>query len=152
MSLDWEWMYRRLANDNLTHGFLEGVEIFVIFASTQPDHMDGTKIKCSCTKCKNTTLWLLSFISWRMGSSWGITSGACTERSWRWQHGRVQSLRENIIDMREWWWMLRIIIFNQGHSMLRSHQIPWPNTCTTCWRLPIESYGHGVKIIPNSLL
>ncbi|KAL8140506.1 hypothetical protein V2J09_006527 [Rumex salicifolius] len=49
------WMYdRRLPNDSgWKNGFIDGVEIFIEFATSQVHLMDGSKINCPCSKCKN---------------------------------------------------------------------------------------------------
>ena len=49
------WMYKQIENGLLLPSFVEGVETFITFATSQPRSMDGTKIKCPCTlsKCRN---------------------------------------------------------------------------------------------------
>ncbi|CAH9117021.1 unnamed protein product [Cuscuta epithymum] len=48
------WMYQRKDEGGyLTQVFIKGVDIFVNFAKSKPDFMDGNKIRCPCTKCHN---------------------------------------------------------------------------------------------------
>ncbi|KAJ8749973.1 hypothetical protein K2173_013888 [Erythroxylum novogranatense] len=51
---DRSWMYRRLTADGFMNPeFVEGVDAFMHYACSQPAYMDGTKIRCPCTKCKH---------------------------------------------------------------------------------------------------
>lgn len=45
MTLDRGWIYKRYEISSLTTEFVEG-------ATAQPTYMDGTNVKCPCTKCK----------------------------------------------------------------------------------------------------
>ncbi|CAH9097982.1 unnamed protein product [Cuscuta europaea] len=48
------WMYQKHRdNYGIRSEFLNGVEDFIKFAQEQKNYMDGDKIRCPCTKCKN---------------------------------------------------------------------------------------------------
>ncbi|KAL6581997.1 hypothetical protein OROMI_006011 [Orobanche minor] len=55
MNMDRSWMYKRFEGGYLNPTFVEGVELFVEYATNQPRWKDGAKIKCPCnlTKCQN---------------------------------------------------------------------------------------------------
>ena len=40
-------------HEGIKRGYLEGVDKFVEFATSQLDYMDGQKMKCPCQKCRN---------------------------------------------------------------------------------------------------
>lgn len=48
-------MYARLKDSLLNFDFLNGLEEFIAFASSQPEWMDGPRIRCPCNlhKCQN---------------------------------------------------------------------------------------------------
>ncbi|KAJ6838238.1 uncharacterized protein M6B38_320165 [Iris pallida] len=53
--VDRTWMYKRQHESKigLNDEFKAGVEEFLKYASSQPDFMDGSLIKCPCVKCHN---------------------------------------------------------------------------------------------------
>ncbi|KAJ8767880.1 hypothetical protein K2173_020820 [Erythroxylum novogranatense] len=54
---DRSWMYRRLTTDGFINPkFVEGFDVFIHYASSQPAYMDGSKIRCPCKKCKHKCL------------------------------------------------------------------------------------------------
>ncbi|XP_019160044.1 PREDICTED: uncharacterized protein LOC109156648 [Ipomoea nil] len=52
--MDRSWMYqRRTQRGDLNQVFIEGLETFIEFACSQPNFMDGTKIRCPCKRCRH---------------------------------------------------------------------------------------------------
>ncbi|CAH9094712.1 unnamed protein product [Cuscuta europaea] len=48
------WMYEKHGEKRgIRDEFLKGIEQFIKFALEQKNFMDGDKIRCPCTKCKN---------------------------------------------------------------------------------------------------
>nr|GLL49269.1 uncharacterized protein LOC109166492 [Ipomoea trifida] len=56
MSSNRHWMYTRMRNGVLTKEFLDGLNTFIEFATSQRSWMDGERIRCPCTqrRCQNT--------------------------------------------------------------------------------------------------
>ncbi|KAL6550610.1 hypothetical protein OROMI_021098 [Orobanche minor] len=49
-----DWMYKRFLSDgSFNPDFVNGLENFIHFSSTQPSFMDKERIKCPCKKCDN---------------------------------------------------------------------------------------------------
>nr|GMC80174.1 uncharacterized protein LOC109166492 [Ipomoea batatas] len=55
MSSNRHWMYTRMRNGLLTKEFLDGLETFIQYATSQHSWMDGERIKCPCNqrRCQN---------------------------------------------------------------------------------------------------
>ena len=49
------WMYARIKDGLLNPDFLNGLEEFIAFACSQPEWMDGPRIRCPCNlhRCQN---------------------------------------------------------------------------------------------------
>ncbi|KAM3379267.1 hypothetical protein P3S68_011681 [Capsicum galapagoense] len=53
-NLERSWMYERLdGRGGLYSRFITGVDEFIQFACSQPNHMSGDKVRCPCAKCQN---------------------------------------------------------------------------------------------------
>ena len=55
MNPDRQWMYRRLTFGCLNQDFVDGLQSFLDFVSSQQQCMDENKIRCPCNdrKCQN---------------------------------------------------------------------------------------------------
>ncbi|PHT46075.1 hypothetical protein CQW23_15233 [Capsicum baccatum] len=56
---DREWMYDRLLEDGFINPrFIDGVKIFIEFAKSHPECMNGEKLRCPCNnlKCQNKNI------------------------------------------------------------------------------------------------
>ena len=51
--MDQSWMSRRVYNGRVTQEFKDGVDEFIAIATSDPLTMEGDKIVCPCTICKN---------------------------------------------------------------------------------------------------
>lgn len=155
MSLDRQWMYARSMNGILNREFLEGLETFIQFATSQPVWMGREKIRCLCNhhKWKNT-----KYLEVGTAKHYLVKHGFILNY-FVWTFQRERAVRVDIDqDVSGSTSMTSEEASNTYHIMVLDTAGPEFNvgdmeeppilrlkSSMTCWQLEIKGYGLGIK-------
>ena len=99
MSFDRQWMYNRISGGYLNIKFVEGVQVFVQFAISQPEWTDGPRIRCPCSMCKNRKFFETENVKLHLVKKgfvadyyeWRFHGETTTRRNYEWGEGHTSA-------------------------------------------------------------